>query len=50
MRNALAGAKMLLGTALDAAKLSVFAHGERVGQARLVMVGEHAGVLLDADQ
>ncbi len=39
-----------LGTALDAAKLSVFAHGERVGQARLVMVGEHAGVLLDADQ
>lgn len=39
-----------LGATLEAAKLSVWAHGERVGHARLVVVGDHAGAILDAEQ
>jgi hypothetical protein len=44
------GYALSLGATLDAAKLSVWAHGERVGYARLVLVGEHAGAILDAEQ
>ena len=44
------GYVLSLGTSLDRAQLSVWAHGERLAQARLVVVGENAGVLLDAEQ
>lgn len=44
------GYVLSLGKSLDRAQLSVWAHGERLALARLVVVGENAGVLLDAEQ
>jgi flagellar motor switch/type III secretory pathway protein FliN len=44
------GYVLSLRTRLDAAQLSVWAHGERLAMARLVVVGDNAGVLLETEQ